>query len=251
MFNTTIYMQSVKKSYKLWSVLTLVICFFACMIAFLANANPDFQLPGSPGNADLITIYAGAFYGMMGLILFLVYTIATGNKLVVSEVDKGDLSFTLNTPVSRKEVIFSKAAFYITSIIAMTLALCLVGTIANAVLSPGKLDYTMFLTINFVMFCFLFSISGISFAASCWFNKSSNALIVGGGVPIAFFLFNTIAGFGSEMEIFKYFTLNTLFSPVDIIAGEDFIFNSLVFIVIGVLLYGIGILRFLKKDLPL
>jgi ABC-2 type transport system permease protein len=251
MFNATIYKQSVRKNYKLWSVLTGVICFFACMIAFLANVNPDFQLPGSPGNADLITIYAGAFYGMMGLLLFIIYTVTVGNKLVVSEVDKGDLSFTLNTPVSRKEVIFSKAAFYITSIMAMVLALCIVGAIANAIMSPGKLDYTMFFSINFVMFCFLFAISGISFAASCWFNKSGSALIVGAGIPIAFFLFNTIAGFGSEMDVFKYFTLNTLFSPIDIIAGENFILNSVVFILIGVLLYGIGIVRFLKKDLPL
>jgi len=251
MFNTTIYKQSIKKNYKLWSVLTVVICFFACMIAFLANVNPDFQLPGSPGNADLITIYAGAFYGMMGLLLFIIYTVTVGNKLVVNEVDKGDLSFTLNTPVSRKEVIITKAVFYITSIMAMTLALSVVGTIANAILSPGKLDYSMFFSINFVMLCFLFAISGISFAASCWFNKSGNALIVGAGVPIAFFLFNTIAGFGSEMEVFKYFTLNTLFSPVDIIAGENFTLNFVVFILIGVLLYGIGIVRFLKKDLPL
>lgn len=251
MFNIAIYKQSVKKNYKLWLILTSVVCFFAVMVAFLAKVNPNFKLPGSPGSTDLISVYAGAFYGMMGLMLILVYTIAAGNKLVVSEVDRGDLSYTLNTPVNRKEVIFTKAIFFVSSIFAMILALSIVGTIANALLSPGKLDYVKFWTINFVMFCFMFAISGISFAASCWFNKSGHALVLGAGLPIAFFLFNTIAGFGSELEFFKYLTLNTLFSPVDIIAGNGFMLESIVLFMIGLVLYGIGITRFLNKDLPL
>ncbi len=157
--------------------------------AFLAKVNPNFNLPGSVSGRDLITIYAGAFYGMMGLILILVYTIATGIKLVVSEVDRGDMSYTLNTPVSRREVIFSKAAFYILSIFAMILALSLVGTGANALLSHGKLDYELFWTINGGMFCFMLAISGIVFFASCLFNITGSALDIGAGIPIAFFPF--------------------------------------------------------------
>lgn len=251
MINIAIFKQSIKKNYKLWLILTGVVCFFACIVAVLAKVNPDFKLPGSPGGSDLITIYAGAFYGMMGLMLILVYTIATGNRLVVSEVDRGDLSYTLNTPVNRKEVIFTKAAFYISSIFVMILALSIIGSAANAILSPGKLDYGMFWTINFVMFCFMFAISGISFAASCWFNKSSNALVIGAGLPIAFSLFNTIAGFGSELEFFKYFTLNTLFNPMDIIAGKGYALEIIVLLCVGFILYTIGISRFMKKDLPL
>lgn len=251
MLNTAIFKHSIKKNYRLWLILTAVICFFACMVAFLAKVNPDFNLPGSPGGADLITIYAGAFYGMMGLMLFLVYTIAAGNKLVASEVDKGDMSCTLNTPVNRREVILTKAVFYIASIVVMVLALSAAGTAANAILSPGKLDYRMFWTINGVMLCFLFAISGVSFLASCWFNKVSSALTVGAGLPIAFFLFNTIAGFGSEMEFFKYITLNTLFDPAGIIAGDGFTAEVIVLLGIGIILYAVGIRKFIKKDLPI
>ncbi len=251
MFNAALFRQSVRKSFKLWLILTGVVCFFACMVAFLANVNPDFKLPGSPGGSDLITIYAGAFYGMMGLMLVLVYTIATGNKLVASEVDKGDLSYTLNTPVSRREVIFTKAAFYVVSLFAMLLTLSVIGSAANAILSPGKLDLGLFWTINLVMFCFVFAISGICFVASCWFNKSGSALTLGAGLPLAFFLCNTLAGFGSELSFFKYLTLNTLFSPMDIIAGNGFWLEALVLLGIGLALYAVGITRFLKKDLPL
>ncbi|MDL2310805.1 ABC transporter permease [Peptostreptococcaceae bacterium OttesenSCG-928-C18] len=251
MFNCALFKQSIKKNVKLWIILTSVICFFDCMVAFLAKVNPDFNLPGSPSGFDLITVYAGAFYGMMGLLLFLIYIIATGNKLVVSEVDKGEMSYTLNTPVSRRDVIFTKAIFYILSITAMVLALSIVGTVANAVLSLGKLDYGIFWIINFVMFCFLFAISGISFLASCWFNKSGSALIIGAGLPIAFFLFNTIASFGSELKFFKYITLNTLFDPVGIIAGNSFMVEALVLFEIGIVLYAIGFVKFLKKDLSL
>jgi len=261
MFNISVFKQSVKKNYKLWLILTGVICFFAGMVGFLYSTNPDFSLPGAPGSpvgvggvgkdTGLIGVYAGAFYGMMGLMLFLVYTIITGNKLVASEVDRGDLSYTLNTPVARREVIFTKAFFFAASIFAMVLVLSLVGTAVNAILSPDKLDVEKFWSINFVMFSFLFAISGISFGASCVFNKVGNSLAFGAGLPIAFFLFNTIAGFGSELEFFKYFTLNTLFNPVDIIAGSGFLSESLILFGVGIVLYAAGITRFLKKDLPL
>lgn len=251
MFNMAIFKQSVRKNAKLWVILTAVVSFFACMVAFLYNSNPDFNLPGSQGGADLITVYAGAFYGMMGLILILVYTVATGNKLVASEVDRGDMNYTLNTPVNRREVIFTKAVFFITSILAMVLCLSVVGTAANAILSPGELDVGMFWTINLVMFCFMFAISGISFAASCIFNKVGASLACGAGLPLAFFLFNTIAGFGEDLEFFKYFTLNTLFSPTDIIAGNGVMYDIIILCGIGIALYAIGIFRFIKKDLPL
>lgn len=251
MFNLTIFKQCIKKNYKLWLVITGIVSFFACMVGFIANVNPDFRLPSAPGGgADLIDIYAGAFYGMMGLMLLLVYAITTGNKLVVSEVDKGDMSYTLNTPVNRKEVIFTKALFYSVSIFAMILTLSVVGTVFNAILSPDKLEYGLFWSINFVMLCFMFAISGISFASSCWFNKTGNALMIGAGIPIVFFLFNTIAGFGSDLEMFKYVTLNTLFSPFDIIAGNGFILEAIILLSIGIVLYSVGVVKFIKKDLP-
>jgi ABC-2 type transport system permease protein len=196
-------------------------------------------------------VYAGAFYDVMGLMLILVYAIAAGNKLVVSEVDRGDISFTLNTPVNRKEVVFTKAVFYLLSMLAMILALSIIGTAANAVISPGKLNYGKFWTINFVMFCFLFAISGISFAASCWLNKTGKALMIGAELPIAFFLLNTVAGFGSDLAFFKYLTLNTLFDPMGIIAGNSCAANALILAGIGFVLYTAGIIRFVKKDLPI
>jgi len=97
----------------------------------------------------------------------------------------------------------------------------------------------------------MFAISGISFIASCWFNKSGTALSIGAGLPIAFFLFNTIAGFRSELDFLKYLSLNTLFNPMNIIAGNSFTLEVIILIGIGLVLYTVGIARFLKKDLPL
>ena len=210
-----------------------------------AEREPD------PGGADLVQIYAGAFYGMMGLILVLVYTVASGIRLVVSEVDHGDLAFTLTTPVSRREVILTKALFHVGSIFLMVLALSVAGTAANAALSPGELDYEAFWKINLVMLCYFLAIGGLVFAASCWFNKTGNALGPGAGLPIAFFLFGTIAGFGEELEWFKYLTLNTLFNPTDIILGESQGMEIIVLLCLSVVLYTVGMLKFVRKDLPL
>jgi len=251
MINAAILKQSVKKNYGLWLILTGVICFFASMIAYLAKVNPNFNLPGSTGGESLINIYAGAFYGMMGMMLFLIYAVWTGIKLVVSEVDHGDLAYTLNTPVSRKTIILTKASFLIGSILLMVLGLGVIGTIVNAILTPDQLDYAKFWQINAVLFYFLFAISGISFAASCWFNRTTNALVMGAGLPVLFFLFNVLAGLGSDFKFFKYFTLNTLFNPADIIAGKNIVQSSAILICVGIVLYLVGIEKFIKKDLPL
>lgn len=249
--------QSTKSNWKLWAILSAVLCFFiivmtitAPKMAERASSSPSAMFPNG---FSLNALYAMVFFGMMGLTLMLIYMITAANKLVVGEVDKGTMSFTLNTPTTRKQLIFSKALFYVVSIIGMALLVGILGTIAGSAI---KIDSSMFSIGNFWImilgfFLYGFAVSGICFLASCWFNKSSKSIMVGAGIPIAFFLFNQLSGIDKNLDFLKYFSINTLFDASAIAGGGSFIIQYVALFVIGIVLYVIGINKFLRKDLPL
>ncbi|MCL2846459.1 MAG: ABC transporter permease [Firmicutes bacterium] len=250
--------QNVRNSWKMWTILTVVLSLFITMITVVMNspANLDrlAELGQSPPN--MTDLYAAAFFGAsgMGILLMLVYLITTGNKLVASEVDRGTMSFILNTPTTRKQIIFTKALFYIGSMIVMILTMGLVGiTVSSAVGANINIGNLWLIILGALLFGF--AISGICFFASCWFNKSSQSLMVGAGLPVAFFLFASMSPLITlnDAEFLKYFSLNTLFDTTAITGGDigGFIGQFIAMFAIGAVLYVIGITKFLKKDLPL
>lgn len=109
-------------------------------------------------------------------------------------------------------------------------------------------DYAM---INLGLFLLMFATSGISFMFSCIFNLSKYYMALGGGIPVAFFLFKMMESVSEDLEKMKYFTINSLFDTNAIISGGDYILNFIVLVILGIILYTIGICVFQKKDLPL
>jgi len=257
LLSKSVLKQSVKNNWKLWAVLTGVMCFFIVVITIAMNSTIGRMEGGMPGgmrDISMDTMLAQIFFGAsgMGVMLMLIYSIAVGNKLVASEVDRGTMSFTLNTPTTRKQIIFSKAFFYILSIVLMIVLIGISGTIASiaagATINVGNLWLV-------ILGCLLFgfAISGICFFASCWFNKSGQSLMIGAGLPVAFFLLSSLSPIVkiSDTEFLKYFSLNTLFDTSAILSGGGFIVQFIVLFAIGFVLYFVGINKFLKKDLPL
>jgi ABC-2 type transport system permease protein len=112
-------------------------------------------------------------------------------------------------------------------------------------------DLSNFIMLNVGVLLFLFAISGISFLASCSANLSKYSLTFGAGIPIAFFLFKTVAQTSDSLEVFKYFTLNTLYDASAIAVGTVDILPLVVLFVVGIVLYFLSVQVFKRKDLPL
>lgn len=247
LFSKSILKQSIKNNWKLWIIITGILCFFITVMTAVAPSIE--QRLAEIHGFSLVDMYAQMFFGMMGITLMLIYAIVVGNKLVASEIDKGTMSFTLNTPTKRLQIIFTKAIFYFTSLIAMAVMVEICGTAVSSVVSMELSLNTFWLMITgFLLYGI--AISGICFFASCWFNKSGNSLLLGAGLPIVFFVLNSLSGI-QELTFLKYFSLNTLFDTTAIISGTGFIIQFVAMAVIGVVLYILGINKFLKKDLPL
>lgn len=109
-------------------------------------------------------------------------------------------------------------------------------------------DYIM---LNVGLFLLMFATSGVSFMFSCIFNLSKNYMAFGAGIPVAFFLFDMMTQVSADLEFVKYFTINTLFDTEAIISGGDYMIQFIALGSLGIVLYGIGMYIFKRKDLPL
>ena len=108
----------------------------------------------------------------------------------------------------------------------------------------------------------LFALSGLCFFTSCWFDRSKRSMAVGGGLSIFSLVAAMLGLFGSPvlpkvvrldaLNYFNYVTVISLFDAVSIMDGTTaFIWKFAILIMLGVLGYAIGSLKFIKKDLPL
>lgn len=124
---------------------------------------------------------------------------------------------------------------------------------SNEISADEGIDFDVhdYIMLNLGLFLLMFAISGISFMFSCIFNLSKNYMALGGGIPIAFFLFELMAEVSEDLEKLKYFTINSLFDTHAILDGSDYTINFIILGVIGIVLYSIGMNIFKKKDLPL
>lgn len=112
-------------------------------------------------------------------------------------------------------------------------------------------DAGQYIMLNFGLFLLMFAISSISFMFSCIFNLSKNYMAFGAGIPIAFFLFHMMAQVNNDLDMIKYFTINTLFDTDAIINGGDYALQFAALGIIGIVFYSIGVRVFKSKDLPL
>ena len=255
MFSKHIIKQSISSNWKLWTILTggLVLITALILLAFTQASQAqdlDVLLPVEQLIGQAILTPTG-----MGGFLMLILAIVIGNKLVAKEVDSGSLSFALNTQTTRAQILFSKAIVYFcmfllySTLVSLT-AVLMSNTSANVKVDIGKVFN---LAIGFVLYSF--AISSFCFAASCWFDKVSWSLLVGAGIPVLFTILGMIVPALTQQEqlqsFFKSITVTTLFDAPAILNGENVAGSFVALALIGALLYTVGIVKFLKKDLPL
>ena len=217
------------------------------------------------GELDIYSMIVGTiFYNIAGLLLPMIYMIMCANNLIAGQVDRGSMAYVLSTSVKRKQVVFTQAMFLIGSLFAMFACMTVVSVVCLAILGPATvtLGYGELLLLNLGAFVAMFAMSGISFLASCWFNRTKYSLGLGGGINI-FFLVATILGlFGSSamptvvrldsLNFFNYVSIISLFDVVSILDGTlTFIWKLAILLGIGIVCYIIGAFNFQKKDLPL
>lgn len=112
-------------------------------------------------------------------------------------------------------------------------------------------DMETYIWLNIGCCLLILTFSAIGFFASCLFNRSKNAMAIGGGLPFAFFIISIIVEMSDNLENLKYITLTTLFDTQEILILGDFGIELGVLAGIAIVLYAAGCVIFTQKDLPL
>lgn len=258
MFSKNVFKETLKANWKLWAAITFVLSLFMfviCVVVGGGTSTPLSDVGVSIDSSSLMSLLSMGFFGMIGFILPLVYVIAAGNNMIASQVDKGSMAYTLSTPTSRKEVTITKIIYFVLSIILMYFIVFLVSLVGFAIAGISYPFEEMLLLFLGIILLEL-AIAGIVFMFSCIFNTSGKSITFGAGLPILFFIFNVLGEYSSQYDffkVFKYLSLNSLYSTTDIMAltYSSIIPCFVALAVISIATFMVGHFVFKKKDLPL
>lgn len=217
------------------------------------------------GEMDMYSMIIGSiFFKMAGLLLPIIYMIMVANNLIAGQVDSGSMAYILSTSTKRKQVIFTQALYLVLSLFAMFCLTTVTSLVCLKIVDSSAIamTYTDLILINLGAFLTMFAMSGISFMASCLFNRSKHSMSIGGGLNMFFLVASMLGLFGSKimpsvvrlssLNFFNYVTIITLFDVNSILNGTTtFIWKWAILVGIGLICYLVGSIRFQKKDLPL
>lgn len=264
MFSMTLFKREMKANNKLLIIFIYILSIYILSVVYMFNPNSmnafDDVIKSMPGimkafgfvsgENTLIGYIAADLYGMIILMFPVIFSIILGNKVIAGYVDRGSMAYLLATPNKRVKLALTQALCMWVNI-GILITYATVAIIAfSAIIHPGKLDIGKLILMNVVIYFLHVAISGICFLASCISNDTKHSFTIGAGLPVVFFLIQMLANLGGKLENLKYFTIFTLFNTKDIISGKSEVFPILVLAAIAIVLYGIGIFIFSKRDLP-
>lgn len=264
MINLTLLKREMKAINKLLIIFIYILTLYILMIVYMFNPNSSKAfddiiklMPGVmkaagfvAGGNTLIGYVATGLYGMIVLMVPVVFSIILGNKLIAGYVDRGSMAYLLATPNKRVKLALTQAlCLWISNGILITYATVAI-IISSAIMHPGMLDIGKLVLMNVVVYFLHIAISSICFFASCISNDTKRSFTIGAGIPVVFFLIHMLANLGGKLANLKYFTIFTFFNTSDIIAGKSVVFPIITLLAVAIVLYGIGIFIFSKRDLP-
>jgi ABC-2 type transport system permease protein len=265
MFSKTLFKREMKANYKLLTIFMYLVTIYILSIVYMfnpsnSNAFDDMvkSMPGImkafgfvAGQNTLIGFIATDLYGMLLIMVPMVFSIILGNKVIAGYVDRGSMAYLLATPNKRVKIALTQALCIWVSVGLLITYATVAIIISSALIHPGLLDIGKLVLMNVVVYFLHIAISGICFFASCISNDTKRSFSIGAGVPIAFFFIQLLANMGGKLENLKYLTPITFFNTADIIAGKSVVLPVIVLAIVAIVLYGMGIYIFSKRDLSL
>jgi ABC-2 type transport system permease protein len=115
---------------------------------------------------------------------------------------------------------------------------------------PGQLDIRNFLILNTGLLCLHLFIGGLCFLASCVANEVKTASLIGGGICVLCYLFQSLANVGEKFKELKYASFFTLYDTDKLMqgSGEGYLMIACLLLA-GTVLFTTGILSFNRRDL--
>ena len=261
----TLFVRNLKTIYKPWIIFSAILTMYITVIigmfdpALGESLNQMMEsMPqlfsafgmNAPGST-LLDFMANYLYGFLLICLPLILELIAVNILMVRYVDRGSMAWLLSSPNSRTKICLTQALTLVVSVVLQLGYVVAISMLYAQIQFSDELDGGKFLILNLGLLGLHLFLSGLCFLGSCLFSEARYALGVGGGLSILFILIQMLSQVGEDMEFLKYLTPMTLFDPKAIAAGNGELWMTAVLYLGGILLYGLGITIFSKKDLSL
>ncbi len=202
-------------------------------------------------SSNLTGFLADYYYGFIVFIIPLIYCIITANKLVAKQVDNGSFVYLLMAPVSRREIIVTKGVCLLFSIALLFALLYFAGSSVCQMLFGDMLNRRIFLRININAALLTMLVGMICFFYSCLFNESRLSLAWSSGVTVGSLLLFLLGGVSPKAELLKNFSVYSLLDTQRILAGNGTAGLECFLIVLILLLFGLSVFVFDRKNLPI
>lgn len=202
---------------------------------------------------DLSGFLAAEYYGLIFLLIVMIYSILTSTQLIARLIDRGSMAYLLATSTSRTKIVLTQAIVLMLGLFVIVLFTFLSGILGAHLFMDGEsFHMDRFIQMNVLGFLLFFVVCSYSFFFSCLFNDEKRALSFSGGITVLFFMINLISKISEKLDWLQNFTLFTAYQPDDIARGVVEVMPISVGLgITGFIFFALSIIVFNKRDLPL
>ncbi len=195
----------------------------------------------------------GEFYSLLYLIIMGIYAIFVATKLIAHLVDNGSMAYLLATPLSRVKVATTQAAVLISGVFVIGFV-STVGALLGVhwFVNHPDMNATYFVQMNIVGVLLFCVVSAYCFLFSCLVRDERTALGLSALLTILFYGLHMVGDLSTKLNWMNHLSLFTVFDPQNLIHGHGhFVIDSVSLVAVTVVLLGVAIVGFRRRELPL
>jgi beta-exotoxin I transport system permease protein len=190
----------------------------------------------------------GQLFGELGPILFLIVAIGAGARSIAGEEEARTLDLVLVTPARRWQVLASKAAAVVATMVVLGLiafvTVLAVGPLFDLRVNTGHLAWAMLL-----LTLFSIAFGAIAFAVGAATGRRALAISIAAAVAVGMFIINALGVTVASLEPLRPLSLFRWFTSPPLMSSEIDLRNVLVFLGVSAVAYLVAHLRFVRRDL--
>jgi ABC-2 type transport system permease protein len=196
---------------------------------------------------------SGEYYGLILVLILCIVCVQVSTQLMAKLVDQGSMAYLLSTPTTRGKVAFTQASVLATGLLLIIVVTTAAGFAGKAwFLGNDKFDTSRFVQMNAAAFLLFFAVGGICFLVSSLSNDEKKARGITGLIAFGFFSLDLLGKLSDKTDWMRNITLFSLYKPGEIINGNaDLAGACVILVVIGLVSFGLAIVLFRRRDLPL
>ena len=186
------------------------------------------------------------------LIVLSMVAIQIPAKRISGEIESGAMEIFAALPVKRTELALNLILFSTIALFVIAMA-TIAGSVIGFMIYPDSrvvsLSKFVFTAVN--LWALMVCISSFSMMISSWFNEGGKTAMVSASIIILFYFLDYFVKLSDSLQFLKPFILFSYYNAVKTITESNgVILNIFILLILSLVFYTIGVIRFKKRDIP-